>query len=357
MIKKFTVLAISLRLGQFTIAELSKAAGVPEATVRTVIQRSPETWFQVTVVPSGVKGGQPHRYELTEAGKTGIGASLERLPSLDRLAPTPPQGSIPLGLVSARDALLQIPKLGEALAERVREDALSSLDWAESEIDGEGFPGDVKLLRGQLREIRAKLQSLPRREPVHAKQDSTANIRPWQVALGYPIPTAYPGSHQSAAVTHFSQGSVSAQTVAAPAPARALQVFISYFETDLSAGEMATFAKVALSGAGREHEELDLVIKRVEAHELLDCVRARGDASRGAEGLRILLCAADETDSRDVHQVLEQVRSLNRVGAQVLDYGYNVKVADVTKTLHVGYQPYAAKPQQMQWVEEIIQTG
>jgi hypothetical protein len=190
---------------------------------------------------------------------------------------------------------------------------LSSLDWAESEIDGEGFPGDVKLLRRQLREVRAKLQSLPRREPV--------------------------------------------LTVAALAPARALQVFISYFETDPSAGEMATFAKVALSGAGREHEELDLVIKRVEAHELLDCVRARGDTTPGAEGLRILSCAADETDSRDVHQVLEQVRSLNRVGAQVLDYGYNVKVADVTKTLHVGYQPYAAKPQQMQWVEEIIQTG
>jgi hypothetical protein len=120
---------------------------------------------------------------------------------------------------------------------------------------------------------------------------------------------------------------------------------------------MATFAKVALSGAGREHEELELVIKRVEAHELIDCVRARGHTSPLADGLRVLLCAADETDSRDVRQVLEQVRSLARVGAQVLDYGHNLKVADVTKTLHASYQPYAAKPQQMQWVDEIIQTG
>jgi hypothetical protein len=357
MIKKLTVLAMSSRLGQFTIAELSAAAGVSEATVRTVIQRSPESWFRVTVIPSGTKGGQPFRYELTEAGKTGVGASLDRLPNLDRLAPTPSQSDIPLGLVSARDALRQIPKLGETVAERVRQDALGSLEWAEREIDGDGFPGDVKLLRYQIQEVRAELQSLPRKEPVHAKKDDAANIRPRQPALGHSISGVSPGAPQSAAVPLFVGGSVGVQTVAALAPVRALHVFISYFEKDSSAEDMATFAKVALSGAGREHEELELVIKRVEAHELIDCVRARGQTSSRADGLRVLLCATDETDSHDVRQVLEQVCSVKSVGAQVLDYGYNLKVADVTKTLHVSYQPYAAKPQQMQWVEEIIRTG
>jgi hypothetical protein len=122
-----------------------------------------------------------------------------------------------------------------------------------------------------------------------------------------------------------------------------MRVFISYFEKDSSAEDMATFTKVALSGAGREHEELDLVIKRVEAYELIDCVRARGHTNSRADGLRVLLCATDETDSRAVRQVLEQICSVKSVGAQVLDYGYNLKVADVTKTLHVGYQPYASE--------------
>jgi hypothetical protein len=209
---------------------------------------------------------------------------------------------------------------------------LGSVEWAETEIDGGGFPGDVKLLRRQIRDVRAELQSLPRK----------ANIRPWQSAPAYSISGVSPGAHQSAS---------------APAPVRALQVFISYFEKDSSAEDMATFAKVALSGAGREHEELELVIKRVGAYELVDCVRARGHTNSRADGVRVLLCATDETDSRAVRQVLEQICSVKSVGAQVLDYGYNLKVADVTKTLHVSYQPYAAKPQRMQWVEEIIRTG
>jgi hypothetical protein len=200
---------------------------------------------------------------------------------------------------------------------------LGSLEWSETEIEGGGFPGDVKLLRRQIREVRAELQSLRRGEPAHAKKEA-ANIRPWQAALP---------------------------------PVRALRVFISYFEKDSSAEDMATFAKVALSGAGREHEELELVIKRVEAQELIDCVRARGHTSPRPDGLLVLLCATDETDSHDVRQVLEQVCSVTSVGTRVLDYGYNLKVADVTKTLHVSYQPYAAKPQRMHWVEDIIQSG
>ena len=339
MIKKLTVLAASLRLGQFTIAELSEAADVPEATVRTVIQRSPESWFQVTVVPSGVKGGQPHRYGLTEAGRAGIGASMDRLPNFDRLTPTSSPGDIPLGLISARDALHKIPKLGKAVAERVREDALGSLDWAEREIDGEGFPGDVNFLRQQIRTVRAELQSRPR-------------------APGYSVPRPYPSPQRSGAVALRGGARVGGmQTAAALAGARALRVFVSYFEKDPSAEEMATFAKVALYGAGREHEELKLVIERVEARELIDCVRARDHSNPRPDALRVLLCAADETDSGDVRQVLERVRTLNGVGAQVLDYGYNVKVADVTKTLHVDYRSFAAQPQRMQWVEGIIHTG
>jgi hypothetical protein len=122
---------------------------------------------------------------------------------------------------------------------------------------------------------------------------------------------------------------------------------------------MATFAKVALNGAvhgaaAREHEGFRLSIKRVEAHELLDYVRTRGRSRR--RELRVLLCAADHTDSHDLRNVLEQVGSVRRIETRVLDYGYNAKVADVTKTLHVGYQPYATKPQQMNWVEETIHT-
>jgi hypothetical protein len=344
MIKKLTVLAASLRLGQFTIAELSEAAGVPEATVRTVIQRSPESWFQVTVVPSGVKGGQPHRYGLTEAGTTGIGASMDRLPNLDRLTPIPSLGDIPLGLISARDALQKIPKLGKAVAERVREDALGSLEWAEREIDGEGFPGDVNFLRQQIRTVRAELRSLVRKEPAQAKKDDAVTARPRQRAPEYSVARPYPSPQRS-------------EGVALREGARALRVFVSYFEKDSSAEEMATFAKVALYGAGREHEELKLVIERVEARELIDCVLARDHSTPRPDDLRVLLCAADETDSGDLRQMLERVRTLNGVGTQVLDYGYNIKVADVTRTLRVDYRPFAAQPRRMQWVEGIIHTG
>jgi hypothetical protein len=69
------------------MSDAVKTAGVPEATVRTVIQRSAESWFQMTVVPSGAKGGQPHRYELTVRVTTKMSRDLLSLRGVLTLQP------------------------------------------------------------------------------------------------------------------------------------------------------------------------------------------------------------------------------------------------------------------------------
>src|SRR5690349_1151761 len=81
VLRKLQVLAAASRLQTFTVAELARAANVPEATVHSVIQRSPENWFSKAKTATGARGGQPHRLELTAAGATGIDERLSRLPT------------------------------------------------------------------------------------------------------------------------------------------------------------------------------------------------------------------------------------------------------------------------------------
>jgi polyhydroxyalkanoate synthesis repressor PhaR len=157
LLKKLQVLAGALRLGEFTVAELSEVCGASQNTVHTVLSRVPGDWLESTVVSEGARGGQRRRYNLSKVGISGVRKMLGQLPSPTSSILIEPTDE-PVGLSAARASFGRMAQVSSSTALVLREHALRSLQWAEAEMrDGE-FASDAPTLRTQIDTLRAQIE-------------------------------------------------------------------------------------------------------------------------------------------------------------------------------------------------------
>jgi hypothetical protein len=115
MVVKRRVIQAMLHLRRFTVAQVAAAAGVKEATVRTVIYRTREHLVATGRASTERRGGRPVEYAIRE----GADAELRSLSlqessyaPLETAAGAPPAGEVPEGeaaLLSALDYLAELP--------------------------------------------------------------------------------------------------------------------------------------------------------------------------------------------------------------------------------------------------------
>ena len=160
MLKKLQVLAAMYRRRVFTIGELIDDCGVNERTIQTVVQRLPDEWFVKKPMPSGTKGRQPNRIDLTALGVEGIETHLGRLPRATALTPVKLPEVEPMGLTSARRIVERFSNAGAASAQKLRRRALQNLDAAAAEIKDGGFPAQATSISKEIASLRARLAAM-----------------------------------------------------------------------------------------------------------------------------------------------------------------------------------------------------
>lgn len=365
MLRKLQVLAAAARLQTFTVAELARAAKVPEATVHTVLQRSPADWFTKAKTVTGARGGQPHQHELTAAGAAGIEERLSRLPTSEPLAAadlTPSESTTtPTGLSSARALLKNVTaSASPAAAEALREDAVHSLEWAEAELDDGGFADNAAALREEIGALRRQLDDVP---GTRGAARSSSSYVSWltQFADGLRSLAARFDVHRrvykvSSRTSAFDADSI--PIAAELAESRFPKVFFSYFGSDPRAREMASFAAGVLASQVQNlgHDW----IQPSEAHDLLRIGEPGTLTAEFDQPLQLLLCISTPSASHELRTILKQARVLIdkrcfTPESWVLDCGHNREVERVTRKLALNYEPNARQPSNWsRWVDLIF---
>lgn len=327
MLIKLHVLAAASRLRIFTIAELARAANVPEGTVHTVFQRIPSDWFNKVKTTTGAPGGQPYRLELTAAGVAGISERLGKLPSSEPLAAPLSEGmDKPMGIATARASLTKLAASASPDgAEELRQAALHSLAWAEAELDDGDFAAAAETLREEILAIRRQLATVPSERD---GKDYSQRIHRWRTYIASRLRT----------VAGLFDGHRNRDLPSRAALASGAGVFISYFGSDATAREVATFATdLATRLQLLSHDRTE----PFEAHELLSMSELTVAAPR-----QLFLCVSTPSASEELQLILKQARLLidRRCFTReswVLDCGYNKDLESVTRRFELNYEPHA----------------
>jgi predicted ATPase/DNA-binding CsgD family transcriptional regulator len=119
MLKRYRTLGAMLALGEFSASDLATLSGVRTSTVYTILRRESDLVEQLPAVPTGRRGGQPHRWRLRTEARERL---QNQLCELEELGAGPWFGrqhtdddTLPGGMTAAEDVLLrQLPAAAAA---------------------------------------------------------------------------------------------------------------------------------------------------------------------------------------------------------------------------------------------------
>jgi hypothetical protein len=348
MINKIKVLSKALELGSFEVSALAAQCGVSTASVYTVLNRAPAAWFSKSRTATGLAGGQPKEFKLTDEGRAGIAVELGRLPVTARmqLAPRAPDVA-PLGL---KVALASVPQLQgphlHPLSDKSASDLLQhirrNLDWADEELNSAPATTENARHRLQLdlaRELVAQIEQA-------RAADTFDSTDVFPVTIGQP---AGSGAGRSGAPVWSA---VNAASSARTGVAAGVRILIGVLGADDSARRLAYSAEGAVrtaaqfaqvSGTQRSHYEVSFFDFGGNAEQEQVGTVLRAPRAASAVFPDILLCVNSQGNAPALTRSLDRFKpQLGSHYAVILDVGRSSTLARYAQSNSAfDYRPHA----------------
>lgn len=371
MLSKIKTLAAILKAESFSVASISADAGVPETSVRTVINRQPPNWFETKPSVNVRRGGRAIDYTLTVAGRQGIANALGGLPAFAPVAPgsMPGEQEVPLGITAAGAELLQLPDSPEELR-RLLGRVEANLAWAEAELNGSSPPPEARTYRKQIQTFRERVAQLrstveepeqPLRIDMAAAPTVWADsvrIREWSTerpAAGIASHLARiarnPGIAHVVRVDRPSHIVVSGHRVP-DSLSNKMQVHVGTLTSDPISKRLASYVKGSLDMALKliipEEINMAIDVEMFEGKVAFKKVSAHPD--RASQTIRavsmpgVFICINSKAAFRDLEESLSRIVQVHKPGRSlvILDNGSSPRFAEFAERNSFTYRPLAS---------------
>ena len=325
MRERFRVLAGTLKLREFTIAQLAELTGVKTNTVRTILHREPEFFVCTGRELTGQPGGQVSRYRVKETSMEALQQRLKSVVSEFKELELPPDiAGIPATLLVAEHALLNRLPVARTPEQRDQALAAARAAWqaALREIDANPLYADGSDKRKALNPHLYATEALLRHETSggDALGDPHSRLVPLQQALSRAIHALYECGQKDHALAFFER-------------AQQLEIAIG---TILENSASAPVLIDAISASpGKVLARLEAALLTVDAvHEVKRISWRRATHRRLRDGYRMLFVAVDS--DRDGVEVLHEIAN-NLIGSMyVFDASSSIRAYDAVLRLRRG---------------------